>query len=543
MKRMHWMGGILLIALLNAGIWYWWGQAHRAMSSGASAPRDASSRVVNGIVQDSSGKTVAYWYDPMVPTQKFDRPGKSPFMDMQLEPKYLEPQPFENKGDDAGVTISAQIRQNLGIRLVTASLLPFGEQLQAVGRIEPDQHGYFVVQTRVPGFVERLQVRAVGDPVSKGQKIAEVYAPELLAAQQEYLALLAYQPTPDPAVQTDVVFNTRDLAQAARERLKLLGMRETEIVAITNSGRASARFGVFAPASGVVTELGVREGAQLLPGSSLMQITDFSRVWLIAEIPERDAGRLQIGSAADIQLQGLPEAVFKGRVSYFYPVLDTVSRTLQVRIELANPQGKLRAGMFANVRLTGRQHEAIAVPSEAVIETGMRKVVIVKLPGGFRPVEVMTGEVSAGNTEIVSGLSEGDQVVSSGQFLIDSEATLSGVLARLTHSLPVDETAFADGSRRHDTSHASAQMPSGTGQVAAVDRTGGQVTLAHDPIPVLGWPAMTMGFKVMDVQQLDALKPGDRVRFELTSDPDTKGYVIAHLYKQTVPAGTIKGQE
>jgi len=170
-----------------------------------------------------------------------------------------------------------------------------------------------------------------------------------------------------------------------------------------------------------------------------MQITDLSTIWLMAEVPERDAARLKIGSPAQVELQSLPGETFKCRVGYFYPMLDEATRTLKVRIELPNKGGRLRPGMYANVLFTGQNHEALAVPTESVIATGTRKVVIVKELHGFRPVEITTGRESGGNTEILSGLKADENVVVSGQFLIDSEASLSGVLARLSQqSAPRD---------------------------------------------------------------------------------------------------------
>lgn len=418
MKRIHYVIVAILLVLLAGVGWFIW-QKNIKPHLAESMPNKMADN--NGVVQDNSGKSVRYWYDPMVPEQKFDKPGKSPFMDMQLLPKYAD-----EGGEDSSVTIPSQTMQNLGIRLETVKMASFGNTLSAVGRIEPDERRFYVVQTRIPGFVERLLVRAVGDAVSKGQKIAEIYAPELLAAQQEYLTLLKLDQVPD----------TDALKQAARNRLKLLGMTEGEIAAITRSGSASPRFGLYAPASGVLTELGVREGGQLMPGASLMQIIDLSTVWLIAEVPERDTARLKLGTMAEVQLQGLPGETFKGRVGYLYPTLDEASRTLRVRIELPNSGARLRPGMYASVVLAGQTHEALSVPSESVIATGTRKVVIVKEEHGFRPVEITTGQERDGRTEILNGLSESENVVVSGQFLIDSEASLSGVLARLSQQMP-----------------------------------------------------------------------------------------------------------
>jgi Cu(I)/Ag(I) efflux system membrane fusion protein len=216
-------------------------------------------------------------------------------------------------------------------------------------------------------------------------------------------------------------------------------MAEGEIEAIAKAGKPSPRFGVYAPASGVLTELGVREGGQLMSGSALMQISDLSQVWLIAEVPERDAARLKPGIEANVQLQSLPSETFKGKVSYLYPMLNDTSRTLQVRIELPNKANQLRPGMYANVVFTGQTHEALSVPTESVIATGKRKIVIVKEANGYRPAEVATGQERDSRTEILNGLSDGEEVVASGQFLIDSEASLSGVLARLSNQNQIQQ--------------------------------------------------------------------------------------------------------
>ncbi|HYN55537.1 MAG TPA: efflux RND transporter periplasmic adaptor subunit [Methylotenera sp.] len=521
----------VILTLLAISAWVFWQKNSKAPVSQNMQMAD-----VNGVVQDDSGKTVKYWYDPMVPGQKFDKPGKSPFMDMQLEPKYAE----TGGGDEGGVSISSQTAQNLGIRLEKVETRSFGESFSAVGRIEPDERRFYSVQTRVTGFVERLYVRAVGDPVSKGQKIAEIYAPELLAAQQEYLTLTSL-------AQVDA---DGTLKQAARSRLKLLGMAEGEITAITKAGKPSPRFGVYAPASGVLTELGVREGGQLMSGSSLMQISDLSKVWLIAEVPERDAARLKPGIEADVRLQSLPSETFKGRVSYLYPMLNDTSRTLQVRIELSNMDNQLRPGMYANVAFSGQTHEGLSVSTESIIATGKRKIVIVKEgdlkegylkeANGYRPVEVTTGQERDSHTEILSGLSLGENVVSSGQFLIDSEASLSGVLARLSNQ----NHAQQDMDKKMPASQ-SEKMPKGRGRVVDVDAKSGKVTLNHEPIAALGWPSMTMGFKVKESKQLEKLKAGDEVEFDLKADEPTNPdlpvqYMIEHVEKTSANKDSMK---
>lgn len=557
MKRLHLVAVAVLLAFFT-GLGWFLGQKNSASMLEKmpenSAKAMPSKPISNGVIQDDSGKTVKYWYDPMVPDQKFDKPGKSPFMDMQLEPKYANTgsNGQEGAGEDSSVAISSQTAQNLGIRLEKVSTKSFGESFSAVGRIEPDERRFYAVQTRIPGFVERLSVRAVGDPVSKGQKIAEIYAPELLAAQQEYLALLTLND----------VDSDNSLKQAARSRLKLLGMSEGEVAAITKTGKSSPRFGVYAPASGVLTELGVREGGQIMTGSSFMQISDLSQVWVIAEIPERDAARLKLGLAAEVQLQSLPGEVFKGKVDYLYPMLNEASRTIQVRIELPNKGNRLRPGMYTNIAFTGQTHEALSVSSESIIATGKRKIVIVKegdlkKSGGYRPVDITTGQERDSSTEILSGLTEGEEVVVSGQFLIDSEASLSGVLARLSNQnqpnqnqLQQDKSMENSMSDMHDMpmskdkpmsaeKMALNKMPRGRGKVVDIDIKSGHVTLNHEPIKDLGWPSMTMGFKVKDSQQLSKLRVGDEVTFDLKAEAPEKSdmpaeYMIDRVEKTLI---------
>lgn len=539
MKRIH-IVLTAIIVVLALGLGWFFGQKSMQLDMSESTSNGVSDKsiikAVNGVIQDGSGKAVKYWYDPMVPEQRFDKPGKSPFMDMQLVPKYTN---AGSDGEEGGVAISSQTRQNLGIRLAQVESKRFGESFSAIGRIEPDQRRFYDVQTRIPGFVERLLVRAVGDSVSKGQKVAEIYAPELLAAQQEYLALRQLS-----SVDGDGV-----LRDASRNRLKLLGMSRGEIAAITMSGKSRTRFGVYAPASGVLTELGVREGGQLMAGSSLIQIADLSQVWLIAEVPERDVARLKLGVAVDVQLQSFPGEVLKGKVDHLHPTLVDASRTLRVRIELPNKGNRLHPGMYANVEFSGEAREALSVPTESVIATGTRKVVIVKSETGYRPVEVTTGQERDRYTEVLNGLAEGEEVVVSGQFLIDSEASLSGVLTRLSQqdkAMDHDMGEMHDMAKHQDHVMPSEKMIKGRGKVIDLNVKTKDVTLSHEPIEALGWPSMTMGFKVKDSKQLSKLKAGDEVEFDLKSeasaDPDMPAqYMIDRIEKPAVMKGDMKG--
>lgn len=530
MKRLNLVIVVVLLTLFT-GLGWFIGQKNSltGMSDNLSDAMKSDMSMIdkNGVVQDGSGKTVQYWYDPMVPGQKFDKPGKSPFMDMMLEPKYASQ---STDGEEGGVAISSQTAQNLGIRIEKVTMQNFGEALSAVGRIEADERRFYAVQTRMPGFVEKLSVRAMGDPVRKGQKLAEVYAPEILAAQQEYLTLISLS-----QIDADGL-----LKQSAYNRLKLLGMSESEINAITKTGKASPRFGVYAPTSGVLTELGVREGAQLMSGTSLMQITDLSQVWLVAEVPERDAARLKLGLEAEVQLQSLVGETFKGRVSYLYPMLDGDSRTLQVRIELPNKQNRLRPGMYGNVIFTGQRYAALSVASQSIIATGKRKIVILKEENDYRPAEITTGQERDSQTEVLSGLTEGEEVVASGQFLLDSEASLSGMLARLSNqNLAGKNTSPQD--KAMEIMMPVEKMPKGRGKVVDIDVQSGKVTLNHEPIKELGWPSMTMGFNVKDNKQLGQLKAGDEVEFDLKADvPESPDRPAQYLIERLEKADAMK---
>lgn len=358
-------------------------------------------------------RKILYWHDPMVPQQHFDKPGKSPFMDMQLVPVYAD-----EAGDDGGITISPRVIQNLGVRTAPVETGALAKEVRTVGTVKPDEHRIEVVQSRAAGWVEQLEVKAVNDPVRRGQVLAEVYAPDLLAAQEEYLLALENR---DDA-----------LTRAARARLSFLGLNEEQIAALEKNGKPARRVAFYAPIDGVVAELGVRQGMAVSPGMMMFNLVDLSVVWVNAEIIENQAGWIHQGDGAEVRIPSYPGKVFKGKVDYLYPGLNSETRTLKARIALKNPEGLLKPDMFVDVVLYGKTGEnALMVPSEALIHTGRRTVVIVaEGEGKFRPVEVVAGSEAGGKTELLKGLQPGQTVVASGQFLIDSEASLRTALER-----------------------------------------------------------------------------------------------------------------
>ena len=481
--------------------------AHQRMASAPAQANSGAGQEVGGVVQDSSGKQVLYWFDPMYPQQKFDKPGKSPFMDMQLVPKYA------GEGGEAGsVSISPQVVQNLGVRTAQAKSGSLEQRMEAVGSVAYNERGVVQLQARASGFVERLHARAPLDPVKKGAPLVDILFPEWAAAQQEYLLLRKSAAQEMPA-----------LTQAARERLLLLGMSEAEIAALEREGKTRARITMHSPISGVIAELGVREGMTVMPGAPLFKIVDLSTVWVNAEVPEAQAAWLRPGSPVTARVAAYPGVTFEGKVGAILPEVTAATRTLRSRIELKNPESRLKPGMFATLVFHGeRRKNAVLVPSEAVIRTGARDVVIVALgEGRFRATPVEVGTESGGQSEIRKGLQAGDNVVLSGQFLIDSEASLGATLSRLEAS-PEQPQASAREAGAHKS----------RGRVKEVDAAAGRVELEHEPIPAMQWPAMTMGFIAEDKAQLAGLKKGDVVEFEVKPKPDQDGnYLVSKIAK------------
>jgi membrane fusion protein, copper/silver efflux system len=440
MRRNLLFQSIGAIALLGAGLsggyWLATSRAHPQGAAGpdahsqASGQGSASAAAAGGKIDPNTGHEVLYWHDPMVPGPKFDKPGKSPFMDMQLVPVYA------SEADDGGkVAISPRTVQNLGIRTAQVEPGTLDMGFSAVGSVSIDERGLTAVQSRVNGYVEKLYVRAQYDSVKTGQPLADIYAPEWLSAQDEYLALKrSLQPGADA------------LAQAARERLALLGIPEEQIRAIERDGKSDSRITLHAPASGLVWELGVRDGVAVSPGMTLFKLAPLGTVWVNAEVPETQAALIRPGIPVEGQAAAFPDVVFKGKVEALLPDVNSTTRTIKARIVLANPGGLLKPGMFTRLQFGGHKENGLMVPTEAVIYTGKRKVVIVADGDGrFRPVDVEVGRESGDLTEIHKGLQAGQRVVVSGQFLIDSEASLKTTLDRM--NAPESAAAAKKGER------------------------------------------------------------------------------------------------
>ncbi|MDE3009757.1 MAG: efflux RND transporter periplasmic adaptor subunit [Pseudomonadota bacterium] len=388
--------------------------AGQPASAAGSAPAaaDAMGAAVSAAPAAASAR-VLYWYDPMKPDQHFDNPGKSPFMDMELVPRYAEAPAREQ-----GLSISTAATSRLGVRLAAVERSVLAPAITVPVSVQFNDRQVAVVQARAAAFVERAWPHAPGDVVAAGAPLVELLLPDWAGAQSEYLAVLK---TGDAA-----------LADAARARLQLLGMSAALIARVAAAGQAEATQVITAPIAGVIQSLDVRAGMTVAAGANLVRINGLGSVWLEAAVPEAQAGLLAPGMALSATFPGLPGSTFRARVQSLLPEANADAHTVRVRAELP-AAGRLRPGMFGTAQLTPpAQAATLQVPSEAVIRTGTRDLVIVAgKDGRYVPVEVRLGTESGERIGILAGLHEGEQVVASGQFLIDSEASLKGVMARL----------------------------------------------------------------------------------------------------------------
>ncbi|KAA0979541.1 efflux RND transporter periplasmic adaptor subunit [Pseudomonas sp. ANT_J28] len=432
-------------------------------------------------------RKVLYWYDPMKPQQKFDKPGKSPFMDMQLVPQYADA-----ATNGAAISIDPSLTQNLGLRLATVTRGVLASSLDVVGVLAFNERDVAVIQARTAGFVERVYTHAPGDVLKANAPLADILVPEWAAAQEEFLALKRN--------------GDADLLVAARQRLHLTGMPAALIAQIERSGKVQPNLTLTSPISGVLQELDVRTGMTVAAGETLARVNGLSSVWLAVAVPESETGSIVLGQTVEARLPAFPGTVLKGVVSTILPETNPDSRTVRVRVELANPDGRLRPGMTAQVHLNRSTEQSVLwVPSEALIRTGRRTLVMLaEAAGRYRPVEVQLGQENEGKTVVLNGLEEGQQVVSSGQFLLDSEASLKGIVAS-TLEMPAPPTA---ASALHESE----------GQVLQINSK--DVTLAHGPFKTLGMPGMTMTFPLADPALMQGLKSGDKVRIAVSQTDD-----------------------
>lgn len=358
-------------------------------------------------------REILYWVAPMDANFRRDKPGKSP-MGMDLVPVYADDAPSE---DDV-VTIDPKIVQNLGVRSEAVVRGMLNRTIQTVGYVEYDENALHHIHTRVDGWVEKLSVKAEGDPIQEGQVLFELYSPTLVNAQQEYV--MAKSASHD------------NLLSASRDRLLALGMTETEIGQLDETKEVHQRISVFAKSDGVVGMLGIREGIYVTPATHVMSIAELDKVWVLAEVLERQSGLVSVGQEVTFELDSMPGKSWQGEIEYIYPELDATTRSLKVRVSFDSQNEVLRPNMFAQVSISIPGTKRILhVPRSAVIRGGLSDRVVLDLGGGqFRSIPITVGMEAGDRIEVLKGLKRGNKVVTSGQFLIDSESNIEGALAR-----------------------------------------------------------------------------------------------------------------
>lgn len=447
-----------------------------------------------------------YWVAPMDPNYRRDQPGKSP-MGMDLIPVYEE---GGSGGPDEGagtISISPEVINNLGVRTAEAQQLPLNFQVNTVGYVQYNEDEIVHIHPRVEGWIEKLHVKAAGEKVSRGQPLYELYSPELVNAQEELLFGL----------------NRGDarLTGAAEARLRALNLSAGTIARIKRDRKILQTVTFYAPAEGVVDDFTVREGFYVKPGMTLMSIGNLDEVWVEAEVFERQASLVEQGLPVSMTLDYLPGREWTGQVDYVYPTLDPKTRTLRVRLRFANPDHALKPNMFAAIGIHKESaDQVLSVPREAVIRGGQSDRVVLALgEGRYKSVAVNTGRSDNQRIEILSGLNQGEAVVTSAQFLLDSESSKTSDFKRM-HQGPAEETADAGAEKP-----ASVWVEASVNAVMADDF---KINVNHAAIPAWGWPEMKMDFPLAEWVDISQLAPGVQVQMEIINDD--AGIRINDLY-------------
>ena len=498
----------LLALLLAAAAGYWL----------ADNTTGDPSRMTEASSESAGEPEVLYWVAPMDANFRRDQPGKSP-MGMDLVPVYADSQ--SGSGTDPAVfRINPAITQNLGVRTTEATRAPMARELDAVGYTAWDPSRVSMIHSRAEGWLEQFNVASVGDRVRKGDVLYELFAPKLVSAQEEYLSALKSTNQP--------------LIRAAELRLQSLGLSPAQIAAIGDRGAALTRLPRRADRDGVVAEIHAREGSFVNPQTTILSLADLSTIWVDVEVFQDQASWLREGLDATAEFPSFPGQQWQGRVAYIYPSLDRATRSLRLRLEFDNPERQLRPNMFANVSIAAEPRDAVLqIPREAVIRSGAGERVVVALGDGrFRVQPVSLGLISGDQAEVLSGLNAGDEVVTSGQFLLDAEANGEQALERLD-SASEDVSMEGMQMKGPNADEQMQDMPANRESEIIADAVirewldEGRVMLRHEPIPALDWPAMTMSFDLEEGIERGGLQAGQQVR--ITLRPMGDGYLITAM--------------
>ena len=502
------IGAITILSVGVAG--YWLGTR--------SAPTPVT--VTSAMTAKAESK-ILYYRNPMGLPDRSPVPKKDA-MGMDYVPVF---QGGEDSSDGKQISMSVEKIQKLGVKSEAATVRALGKTIRAVGRIEINERRTYNIAPKFEGWVERLFINSNGQAVSKGQPLFDVYSPELISALREY-ALAAQGESSLKDAGDEAKKSMQQLATASLARLNNWGIADKEIRQfIQNRDKRSLTF--YAPVSGIVLEKKAVQGMRFMPGEMLYQIADLSSVWIIADVSEQDIGAVKVGSVARVNISAYQDKHFNGKVDFIYPILNTATRTVQVRVELANPNGLLKPAMFASVELAvSHGGKVLTVPVSAVIDSGTRQIVLVQLAAGhFEPRTVKLGNRSENYVEVLDGITNGEQVVTSANFLIDAESNLKAALGGLVNANGVEPAHAKDDAQPvaehdgHDQNTAEQTKSAvvghqGLGTLNAINADG-TISITHGPITSLGWPGMSMNFPLANSSLTQGIQPGTAITFEL----------------------------
>ncbi|MFZ5555710.1 MAG: efflux RND transporter periplasmic adaptor subunit [Pseudomonadota bacterium] len=534
MNRSVWAVAMVALAAGGVAAGYWLGT--RGTPSPA-APANAQEATAGAEQEAKKERKILYYRNPMGLPDTSPVPKKDP-MGMDYVPVYEGEQSDPDAPANA-VKISLDKVQVLGVRTEASGPREMNRTLRAVGTVQANERLLYKVAPRFEGWIEKLHVNTTGQAVTRGQPLMEVYSPELITAQEEYLiALRGIRDVQEGSPEVRAAMER--LAEGALRRLRNWEISDQELRALQQNGKPRRLLTYRAAANGVILQKPSIEGMRFMPGDVLYEIADLSLVWMLADVFEQDLGLVRLGQQAGIKFVSYPDRTFSGKVVFIYPTIDPETRTGRVRIELSNRDGLLKPAMYGTIELPAGhpKGKVLAVPDSAVLDSGTRQVVLVRRGEGlFEPRDIKTGVRADGYIEVREGLQAGEQVVVRANFLIDAESNLKAALGAFGghggHG-----GAAKPGAGKSDAATApaapGAQTHLARGTVDAVDTARGTVEITHGPIPSLGWPGMSMEFRVKDKAILSGVEKGEAVEFEL-AQPKPGEFVIERIAPAAAP--------
>ena len=555
MKHMAWVLSTLILVLASLAGGYWWG-ANRSTPAEHGAAADQTTAGTGPAAAGSAADPVQattpaaapaatakprilYYRNPMGLPDTSPVPKKD-----QMGMDYIAVYADEGESPASGaplVKLSLDKVQKLGVKTEAAALRDLRSTVRTVATVQANERLLHTVTPKFDGWIQKLYVNTTGQAVRTGEALMDVYSPDLVAAQQEYLIAKR-------GVQTlaggsaEVQESMQRLVDSALQRLRNWDISETQLQRLTQDGKTVQYLTLRSPANGVVLEKSAIQGKRFMAGEMLYQVADLSQVWLLAEVFERDLAHLRVGQSVQVKVDAYPERVFAGKLTFIYPTFNNETRTAKARIELANPQALLKPSMHARAEFSSIHAKlpSLTVPDSAVLDSGTRQLVLVQRgEGRFEPRQVKLGERGDGYVEVLEGVKAGANVVVSANFLIDAESNLKAAFSGFGQSA---DSAKAKGeiTAAAPTAGAAPATHRGEGTVEAVAPAESSVTLAHGPIASLKWPAMTMDFKVKDAALLRALKPGQRIVFDLAGEAGGEYTIVRVQPAGAKPAGAAR---